>query len=205
MKKLLYLLPLLFALHCTGQTKEQFLNAVTPLFVDSAQHYFYIDENAYTIDWKWESMDLKAMRKELSPLINDSTITQLYYTSLTDTIPKTWDCISVTHARCVNPDTLRYLAFFIYDINPRWSKKKQKKEERKQCEAQERAYAAKPKEEMNMYAFSRPAFDNTKQFAIMRITFQEKIIGGNGSSQIYLFKRINGKWTKLTLFACWSF
>ena len=205
MKNLLFLLPLLFvfALHATAQTKEEFLNVVAPLFVDSSEHYFYIDENANRIEWS--SMNLKAVRKELSPLIKDSVIKQLYYNSLTDTIPEKWDCSLIGRARCVNPDTFSFdLGFFILDIDPKWSEKKQKEERRKQLKEKEKAYAAKPKGEGHVYCFSRPVFDNTKQYAIMRVTFRHGIQGGYGFSRIYLLKKNKEKWEILSMFASWT-
>lgn len=81
-----------------------------------------------------------------------------------------------------------------------WPKIYRKHYEKKRVSAQDKIWAALPPEEKVAYYFSRPIFDNKKEFGIIHMVEVEGPT--KGYSCIYLYKHVNNHWEKIAEIHC---
>jgi hypothetical protein len=187
----------IISLNCFGQTKENFLNSVFKVFVDTSftKYHLFSDANGLSIG----KYDKLVLIKDLSEFISIETINELISKSGTDTLKLTWDCKSLDLANCVENSKGILFDNFVVQTKRR-SKRKQEKEMDKQIVQQNDGFQNKPRQERIMYSFSRPIFDNKNEYAI--ISMWESCGNTCGQGCIYLFKKNNGVWQSVTTTNC---
>ncbi len=196
-KKLIYILPLIYALNSYSQiiTKENFVNEMYHTIVDSSFRYYYLHANAPAIYWHYEKNELMAKlavydsaknpaKSELleSLALYDSTIKQisgsileeLYDKANADTITEHWDYTQLNKARKISLDI----------------KNKMKLRDKHLL----------LEEEKNIFFFSKPIFNKSKEYAIISM---ERYCGNICAYRcIYLLRKITGKWKDVAHFEC---
>ena len=174
MKKLIYLLPLLFVLHCTGQTKEEILNQCGRL-IDTGSNSFYMLDAAHVI----HDIGSRAS-KNLSALVPDSIRQQLLNNYLTDTATEKWNCNIITSGKCLEENSAPPASYFNH-----------------------KPYTYKHVDQngstvretiSEIYSFSKPVYDNNHLYALLLVTCDKL---GSSEKGLFALKKENNKWTVL--------
>jgi hypothetical protein len=181
--------------------KENFLNAIYKVAVDTTFPYYILSEEADPFN-KYREDDII---KNLHHILPDSVIRQLFTNSSIDTLFETWDCNKLSKVQCVpedsieqivGPSLLKFTAPSVYE-NPTSKSHKAKKQLRHEAEQWEKT----PLYKKSVYHFSRPVFDNKKEYAMISMSYECGMLCGFGCK--YFFKLIDAKWTLITTMQCW--
>jgi hypothetical protein len=186
------------SLHCFGQTKEQFLNSIYKVFVDTTFTKYYLYSDAYRLPIG--KYDKSGIIKDFSEIISIETINELLNKSDTDTLRMTWDCKSLDIATCAENSNGILLGNYVVHTERKWSKKKQKRETERQVIEQKEKHNKKPRQERVIYSFSRPIYDSKNEYALISMRMTCGNLCGHGC--IYLFKKTNGIWQFATKTNC---
>lgn len=198
MKHLITIILFILSLNCLGQTKEQFLNSVHKVIVDTSYTKYFLYSDAYKL--QFEGNDKSTITKALSDFIPIETINEFLNLAESDTSKLTWNCDFIDLANCVKNNNAILLDNFVVQTNSKWSKKKQKVETDKQVAKLKEGHQNKAKQEKEIYSFSRPIFDNKNEFAIIGMWVSRGNTNGHGC--LYLFKRMKGAWQSVTTINC---
>lgn len=186
-----FLTILFFALYflAKGQlSKEEFLNKIRPLIIDTAINHYYLFKQTETLYYNRQlGTDIK---QELLKLFPEDAANDIITSISSDTVETWWDENLLLDATLVNAkqaDTLIGSIVFNYTgLN----KKQQKKLRKDLISKRER-----------VYYFSRPIFDRSREFALVQMRYACGTACGNGC--LYLFKLYNGRWIKINEMSCW--
>ena len=210
MKTFIYLVPLICALKsfCQTETKEDFVNEVYKSEVNKSYRYYYLSKYASKIYWHHERSGLfdtialhdTVRNPDKSELLESiialehpemskipgSVLEELYHKANTDTIEEYWDFTSLKKARIAG------------DIQHRIIKENNRKRSQLQTFTWNLSH---PKERKNIFIFSKPIFNKSKEYAIISL---ESYCGNLCAHRcIYMFRKISGKWNEVIHFECW--
>ena len=195
MRKYTTILLLIFStpIFCQSIDKETFINQVYQKLVDTSFPYYLLAEHAY----KLNSNNLIFIRK-----IPDSIKIEMEQNYLRDTLSHFWKYEQLEKAKRVEKDSIGIITgstLRIYSLNS-WSKRRKKREEKKQLDAQYENRERMPIYDKRVYFFSNPVFDNKQQFAIIHMSYGCGLTCGYGCT--YLFELIEAKWTLILTGTC---
>lgn len=170
------------------ETKEEFLNKITPSVIDTSIDNYFLFSQTETLDYN-RKLD-PDIKRELLKVLSEATATDILNNLHSDTVPMLWNQNLLLNASLVNAgkaDTLSGNIVFNYTgLNKRQQKKLNKDLNAKRS---------------RVYYFSRPIFDRTKQFALIQMRYACGTACGNGC--LYIFKSDHGRWIKLYQMNCW--
>ena len=171
MKTLLYILLLLFSTNCFGQTetKEDFVNEVYIVKVSDTVKSYPLSKEASRLFW----LNIEALRKETREVIDSSSLEQMIYKALKDTLDEEWNFQQLRTAK-------------YEDWRPALIKKS-----KRNFVLLERTY----------YYFSKPIFNDLHTLAMITLSYHCGHLCGDGC--VYVFKKINGHWIKIAETNCW--
>ncbi|HEX8548506.1 MAG TPA: hypothetical protein VF691_16205 [Cytophagaceae bacterium] len=200
-----YLCTFLLTFSCiaqTKETKEDFINAIHKTFVDSSFNNYLLFEESSAIPL--DRNGIARLHKELSQYIPDSTLQHLIDKAFSDTLAQKWDCTLINSARCISSDSTHHLLSGVFGvkINPKWSKRRNRRESAKQLKIQREEFYGRTAQERQVYYFSRPIFDNTNEYAIISMSYVCGNLCAYGCT--FLFQKIKGEWRKVAKARCWE-
>lgn len=182
--------------NCNAQNKEQFLNSIFKVFVDSSFTQYHLISEARPI----KIYNLDRSMSELTQFINEEKLNELLSNSKADSLEQTWDCNSLKLANCVS-NTDDILLNLTAEVKGKWSKKKKDKEVKKQVAVQKGEYLKKKSQDRVVFSFSRPIFDENMEYAL--IVLHSSCGFTCGYQCLYLFQNINGAWAIVTKTDCY--
>jgi hypothetical protein len=156
-----------------------------------------IDRTLLYID-KYEKIE-----REFGKYISKSILQQIINKAHIDTLSENWNCAELSKSKCVDKDTVGLITntTITFRVDSKWNARTKEKEKERQIQEQKKAWAKKPQQEKRVYYFSKPIFDNNNEYAIVSVGYVCGNLCGHGCT--LLFKKINGKWTKLAETSCW--
>ena len=173
--------------------KEIFINQVYKKLVDSSYPYYLLSEKAYKINYIELSFGIK---------LPDSINRQMEQNYFLDTTEQVWNYLHLDKAKKIDNDSISTITgstLRIYSMNS-WSKRRKKREEKKQLDARSKIREKMPIYDKKVYFFSNPVFDNNKTFAIIQMGYS---CGFNCSYHCtYRFELIDNKWTLVSRGTC---
>jgi hypothetical protein len=198
MKKLFCILFLVCAFNCFGQgeTKEDFVNEVYRILVDSSCKYFYLCDTAYCLGESTLSdrpFTFQRSKNRLKEFIPDSIISQFILNISHDTISETWDCSKMKFVRCFHKD----VGVRKFDTLYRSLKKQVFEQERERIHDK---IVQLPSEEKSLFWVSNPVYDNAKLYCYIVVAKdvtelrQDNTAMEKGKICSYLFKKLQGLW-----------
>jgi hypothetical protein len=193
---ILWFLLVLTSSHAQTLDKESFVNQIYKTLVDTSFPYYQLSNDAFKLTKN--DIDLST---HLFPDLNLNEIIKNYSV---DTLQQFWDTKRLTKAKEVDKDSIGILTgttLRIYSLNS-WSKRRKRKEEQKQIRQQNEQREKMPLYDKRVYFFSRPVFDNKKEYAIISMSYGCGLTCGHGCT--YIFRRINEQWTLVFTPSCWS-
>ena len=187
-----------FFLQSSAQTvdNESFVNEIYTSFVDSTFPHYKLSGEAFKISGN--ALDALWHR------VPDSSAKEMLKNYYADTIDKTWDQKKLVIAELVNKDSIGIItgaAITTYSLNS-WSKKRKERERQKQLTQLYLKREKMPEYNKRVYFFSRPVFDNKKEYAVIHLGYSCGFTCGTGCD--YIFKLTNGKWKLIGMGQCIS-
>lgn len=182
-------------------TNEQFINEIYKTYVDTNLAFYYLDSECISNTRLLQ--DSSQIKSELKGIMDNHEIKHLIREIKSDSQTIYWNTINLQKARCINSDELNDLTSDVIVIAPKfwWRKIFQQiayeKEARRQYEILNKS---KTLEEKKGYRFSRPYFSNSKQFALIYLSYH---CGTNcGQSCIILYEKHGNHWKERKRLAC---
>jgi hypothetical protein len=174
--RILFIAFIILAPGCYAQipeTREQFVNAVRHVIVNNPDAGYYLLHDCRPLSLHGSDV-VPGRALNSGKFLPDSVIYQLNTYAASDTSAATWNCGALVHVRCISRDSIRFI------IDPANGLRGQ---------------------DHTVYTFSRPVFDNKREYAMIRMSY----ICGNlcGKGCLYIFKKENGIWRYLAESDCW--
>ena len=202
MRHLTFIILIGLTLSCSGQTKESFLNQVFKSYVDTQFTKYYLHSDCQKIIIN--EFNKTTIVNDLCKHVDKNIVNELVDKSSSDTLKLNWECKKLKLAECRKTSSDILWIGDVITIDRSKSEAQQKKdieEQEKQNRKEKEKYDNKPLQEREIYYFSRPIFDNTRQYAIICMGVTCGSLCGHRC--IYLFKNVNGKWTKIAETDCY--
>jgi hypothetical protein len=171
-------------------SREEFINQVSAILVDSSFSTYYLSVDAAPcsfVKYNYDEWIKYALQEDVPIYILNELAGKAYE----DRLPCRWRQDSLTKARCIIEEQIGPRldpAFDLRSDTVSTSRKKQKAIRRRYT-----AWYRLPAEERTVFYFSRPAFTNDGQYAILDMSYRcDNRQCGEGST--CLFRRADSGW-----------
>jgi hypothetical protein len=199
MRRFIIILTLFFSTGSFGQQfdKETFVNEVFKVVIDTTFPYYKLSKQAQCL-YKNAPQDLTALRK----ILPDTIIIQVLKNGSLDTTEQFWDCDKLIRSRCTEYDSMGFQtnADLLKVLSLVTIKRNETKKEKKLPQHAGQA-VQKPIYDQRLYSFSRPIFDNKKEYAVISMSYVCGMMCGHGCT--YIFKKAYNIWTLIARVGCW--
>ena len=168
--------------------KESFVNEVYKLVIKSNIPYFKLSKEAHPIH-----NDIFNEFSGLKGVLPDTITSQILNNNSFDTIKQFWDCQKLTQADCVEEDSIGIITGTDIRTNSLQSQK--------QLHRYYRHRSKMPWYDKTVYFFSKPIYDDRKEYAVISMSYTCGRLCGYGC--MYVFKKNNNDWTLIAKLNCW--
>ena len=216
---LLFILILVTTIKASAQTFADtlitsFVNTVYTEVVEPEMKFYYLNEKG--INPRFDKYDLSELRND-KEIQDEIPLEEFISVIASDTSSINWNNYALIKAKCVKKRINNYThSYRIINILPYntsdsvitqkrnkgivsvlvkkgMSKKRIQAETDKAIQKYEQSFSA---EDKAYYTFSKPVFSKNRDFALISLN-------RSYTGCIYIFKLVNGKWTKKFVYRCW--
>jgi hypothetical protein len=177
----------------TKPTKEQFIAEVYHVIIDTSKAEFYLDNDCASI--YLDSEVISNIKRDFNRIIPEKALVKILHNAAADTIAQEWIknfSFKVKYPDSISEEVNRLL---VIKNKEAWNEQVIIDRTKKKVLADD-IYEWEPR-----YYFSRPIFDESRRYAIIRMSEHCGDLCGGGC--IYLFHKEKGKWTKIAQTRCW--
>jgi len=181
-------------------SKENFVNEISSLVIDSSFSGYYLLEEANPCNFKRFDYD-EWVKYGLQQSVPFLELNELSYNASLDTTRDLWIARNLSRAICISPRQAQVLLDPAREIkeDSTLSASQKKKRIRKIMED----WVKKPLEQRVVYYISKPAYTNDHHFAVVNVVYRCDD-RGCGLGATYLFSQGDGGWTIAGKLVSWS-